>query len=445
METIADIPVLGTLLLTVVPFLIVLGIVVFVHEFGHYIVGKWCGIRAEIFSIGFGPKLYGWTDREGTEWQIAALPLGGFVKFTGDMDPASAGHHDDSALTPEEREHAFHNAPLGGRVLTVAAGPIFNFILSIVFIAGLALAIGKPVDDPIIGELSGEAATIGFRTGDEVLLIDGQPVEDLRDIVGMVSSRPGEAMTARVRRDGVERDIDILYETEAVVTSVMSNEPADEAGIEAGDVILALDGEPVGSYNELRIRSADIEPGKPVTLTLRRDGEVREITMVPAMIERPHPVTGEVRELPTMGIGGGMQGLKPHYEEVSVFGALPYGVRKTWDIIAGTMVFIYQMFTGEADPSMLGGPIGIANIAGQAAAQGLATMVWLIAVLSTSIGLINLFPIPILDGGHLMFYTLEALRGRPVGAAAMRVGNMIGLSLVLLLMVFATYNDLLRI
>ncbi len=184
MELLAQIPLIGSALKFVLPFLVVLSIVVFVHEFGHYIVGRWCGIKAEVFSVGFGKPLWGWTDRRGTRWQVAVLPLGGYVRFVGDMDPASAGSVEDDELTPEERKSAFHNASLLARTLTVLAGPFTNFLLSVMIFGGILLAVGQPSNEPVIGPMSPEAVRdVGLEPGDRVLSIDGIEVENFSDII----------------------------------------------------------------------------------------------------------------------------------------------------------------------------------------------------------------------------------------------------------------------
>ncbi|MHA1527864.1 MAG: RIP metalloprotease RseP [Alphaproteobacteria bacterium] len=447
MELLAQIPIIGGTLAIVLPFLVVLSIVVFVHEYGHYMVGRWCGIKAEVFSIGFGKVLWKWTDRRGTRWQVAVLPLGGFVRFVGDMNPASAGHADEKDLTPEERKAAFHNAGLLRRTLTVAAGPVANFLLSVVIFTGIVLSVGQPSSEPVIGSFGAEAVEdVGFEVGDRVLSISGQEVETFGKILDIMARTNGEPQTAMVERGGDIRQITVRYHRVPRIQAVTPGMPAARAGMLAGDVFLSIDGEPVESYRELQLITADKRHGAEIEVVIEREGEQLVFRFVPELVERAHPATDEVVKLPTMGIhGSAMGGFEPTREMVPIYHAVPIGVAETWRIISGTMIYIGDMIFKGADTSQLGGPIRIAEISGDAAEKGFFSLVWLIAVLSTSIGLINLFPIPILDGGHLMFYAFELVRGRPVGEAWMRVGTMIGLSLVLLLMVFATYNDLVRL
>ncbi len=447
MELLAQIPLIGGVLALLVPFLVVLSIVVFVHEYGHYIVGRWVGIKAEVFSIGFGKVLWKWTDRRGTRWQVAVLPLGGFVRFVGDMNPASAGQADDENLTPEERKVAFHNAGLLRRTLTVAAGPFANFLLTVVIFAGIMLSLGQASNEPVVGSIGTEAVEdVGLEPGDRVLSIGGHEVVSFADIINILAVTNGVPQSAMVERDGGVREITVRYHRAPRIANVTPGMPAARAGLLTGDVFLTIDGEPVNSYRELQLITAEKPHGAEIEVEVERDGERLLFRFVPDLVERQHPVTEEQALLPTMGIRGSvLAGIEPERDPVPIHRALSGGVTETWRIISGTMIYIGDMLFKGADTSQLGGPIRIAEISGDAAEQGFSSIVWLIAVLSTSIGLINLFPIPILDGGHLMFYAFELIRGRPVGEAWMRVGTMIGLSLVLLLMVFATYNDLVRL
>ena len=447
MELLAQIPLIGGALKIAVPFLIVLSVIVFIHEFGHYIVGRWCGIRAEVFSIGFGKRLFGWTDRRGTHWQVAALPLGGYVKFVGDMDPASAGRIDDEELSAEVRSSAFHNAGLLARTLTVAAGPFANFLLSVLLFAGTILWMGQASNEPVIGSIGVEAVEdVGLEAGDRVLSIAGEEVTSFGDIIVILQRTNGVAQTATVERGGEVREIMVRYHMSPRITTVTPGMPAARAGMQGGDVILTIDGEPVDSFGELQLITAAKAHGTEMVVETDRGGKRLVFSFVPDLQERPHPVTGENTLLPTMGISGStLAGIQPDREPAEIGSALSGGVTATWRIVSGTMIYLGDMLFRGADTSQLGGPIFIAKASADVAEQGFSSLIQWIALLSTSIGLINLFPIPILDGGHLMFYAAELVRGRPVGEAWMKVGTMIGLSLVLLLMVFATYNDLLRL
>ncbi|MBK0398829.1 RIP metalloprotease RseP [Limibaculum sp. M0105] len=447
MELLSAIPVIGGALGTIVPFLIVLGIVVFVHEFGHYIVGRWCGIRAEVFSIGFGPKLWGWSDRRGTHWQVAALPLGGYVRFVGDMDPASAGKADDADLTAEQRAHAFHNASLWRRAATVAAGPVFNFALSFVLFVALSLAVGKASNDPVIGELRPElAGQVDLQPGDRVLEIDGEPVETFGEIISAFVRANGEQVDVVVERGDRRLTVPVAYRLASRIDFVNPGMPASRAGLVAGDVIVEVDGEPVASFYDLQVVTATKALGEEIVIDILRDDVPMTFRFMPDIVERTNPVTREIEPLPTIGVRAiGLGGINPTLEARTLGEAMLSGVAQTVGIVTGTFNYVGDMIFADADTGQLGGPIRIAQISGEKAEEGFMSFAYLIAIISTSIGLLNLFPVPVLDGGHLMFYAFEAIRGRPVGDFAIRVGTMIGLSLVLLLMVFATYNDLARL
>lgn len=444
MELLAQIPLIGGTLGWAIPFLVVLTIVVFVHEFGHYWVGRMCGIHAEVFSVGFGKPLFQRIDRRGTVWQVAMIPLGGYVKFAGDMDPASAGRMDDDDLTPEQRQGAFHNAQLWRRALTVLAGPVANFALSILVFTAVIWWTGQLSDRPEVAEIGPDAsADVGFLPGDRVLSVAGEDVDSFGDIINILASADEVLQPARVERDGVATDIMVRFLPPPLVTAIRPGMPAARAGMVPGDVITALDGRPVASARELRAMTADLVPGAEVVVSIDRKGEPREFRFVPELQLRKHPVSREETMVPTMGISLPLFSvIVPPREPVSVGTAVNSGAQATWMIISGSMIMMHDMIFAGADSSQIGGPIRIAKMSGEQAERGISSLIEWIAVLSTAIGLLNLFPIPILDGGHLMFYAVEALRGRPVGGAAIRVGTMIGLSLVLLLLVFATYNDL---
>ncbi|MEO1467493.1 MAG: RIP metalloprotease RseP [Pseudomonadota bacterium] len=448
METLGALPVIGDLITFVIPFLLVLGIVVFVHEYGHYIVGRWCGIGAEVFSIGFGPRIFGWRDKRGTEWQVAALPLGGFVKFVGDMDPASAGKMDEAHLTQAERREAFHNAALWRRAATVAAGPAFNFGLSILLFTFLAFQIGASSDEPVIGEVN-EALpeSVELQVGDRVLEIGGEPIESYNEILSALHEADGEPLEAVVERDGREMTLSVAYPMSTRVASVSPGDPASGAGIVPGDEIVSLNGEAMTSFRQIQLFTVELPLDQPIAVGIRREGEgLLTFDVVPKAVTRRHPVTGEEGPLPTLGISGaGTAGLGPERVPVDTLRAIEAGFVNTGLIITNTVGYLGDLVFASAPADQLGGPIRIAQVSKERAERGVLEFIHLIAFLSTSIGLINLFPIPVLDGGHLLFYSVEALRGRPVGEAAQRYGTMVGLSLVLLLMVFATYNDVLRL
>ncbi len=442
MSTIAEIPYVGW----VIPFLVVLGVVVFVHEYGHYIVGRWVGIRAEVFSIGFGPELAAWTDKRGMRWRIGALPLGGYVRFKGDMNAASTTP-DARALagmSENERHGAFHLAPVWKRAATVFAGPAANFILSILVFAAFAMAAGREIDEPTIGQIRADAgAELGLRAGDRVIAVDGVHVESFSELLAELARVDGRPVEALINRGAGEETVSVLYNRPARVDEVIPGGAAAEAGLEAGDVIEAVDGEIVPNFDTLREIVA-ASGGRSLTLDVTR-GEARlTLSLTPQMVDMEGP-DGERERRAMIGVrNASFGGIEPVTEAASPIEALHYGALRTWSIVTGTLGYLHDIVLGHADSSQLGGPIQIAKVSGQAAEQGLSAFATMIALISTSIGLINLFPIPVLDGGHLVFYALEALRGKPLRPRWQEIGNGVGFAMIMLLMVFATYNDLLR-
>ena len=358
----------------IVPFLFVLTILVFVHEMGHYLVGRWCGIRATAFAIGFGPELTGFTDKHGTRWKLCAIPLGGYVKFWGDEDAASRpGVNALEGLTEEERSHTLSGAKLWKRAATVAAGPIANFLLAILIFSALFSLYGKPVSDPVVSEV-----------------------------------KPGSA--------------------------------AEEAGIVPGDVLLALDDTKVVTFYDVR-RYVSIRPGTSIVVKISRNGEERDLPMVPRATVIDDPFGNKV-EVGLIGILTNADVGKFRVEKLSVPQAIGESFSEIGGIVSGTFRYIGNILTGKMKADQLGGPVRVAQASGQMATIGLAAVIQLAGVLSVSIGLLNLLPVPVLDGGHLVFYAIEAVRGRPLPPGAQEIAFRIGLAMVLSLMVFATWNDI---
>ena len=361
----------------VVPFLFVLTIVVFFHELGHFLIARWAGVKVLTFSLGFGPELAGFNDRHGTRWKISAVPLGGYVKFFGDDNEASAPSPETlDSMTEEERAGSFHHKRVGPRAAIVAAGPIANFLLAIVIFTCLFTFFGKPSTTARVDkvEVGSAAAAAGFQVGDVVTAIDGRAIGSFSDMQRIVSVRAGEQLTFTVKR---------------------------------GEAILQLHGTP-----ELKeVKDAFGNAHRLGVLGITRQTAAGDVTT-----ERVDPVT-----------------------------AVWLGVKETWFVVDRTLAYIGGVFVGREAADQFGGQLRIAQISGQVATIGLAALVHLAAVLSISIGLLNLFPVPLLDGGHLLFYAVEAVRGRPLSPRAQEMGFRIGLGLVLMLMVFATYNDILHL
>ncbi|UYV39391.1 RIP metalloprotease RseP [Rhodobacteraceae bacterium D3-12] len=450
MDITALIPQFGSVALTLVAFVVALSVIVAVHEYGHYIVGRWSGIKAEVFSLGFGPVLYSRTDKRGTLWQIAALPFGGYVKFLGDADAASAGTDSEAVaeLSPEERRHTMAGAPLWAKTATVAAGPVFNFALSILIFAGVILSQGEARDPLTVGDLRALPGDVQqLKRGDEVLAMGGVEVPGFDDEAAFRSFGDLIPITRvvdyKVRRDGTEAVVQGPYPYPPLVTQLAPQSAAYSIGLAVGDVITHVDGDPIFAFDQLKERVEGGE-GKPLLLKVWRPGpagaEELDFTLVPRRTDEPQRDGGFKTEW-RIGIAGGLL-FEPVTEHVGVGTAVSAGVVQTGRIIEGSISGLWHMITGAISSCNMSGPIGIAQVSGQMASQGTENFIWFIAVLSTAVGLLNLFPIPVLDGGHLVFYGYEAVAGRPPSDKALRILMTIGLTLVLSVMLFALSNDL---
>lgn len=436
------IPQFGGVVFTILAFVVALSIIVAIHEYGHYIVGRWSGIHAEVFSIGFGPVLFSRTDKHGTRWQIAALPFGGFVKFLGDSDAASGkdGAAMD-ALEMQERRRSMHGAPLWARSATVAAGPVFNFILSILVFAAFSFFMGQAVNEALVGEprdLPAEIVTL--EEGDLILSIEGNPVADLADLF-VVSDEiePAPMVTYEIERGGRVLSVEAASPLIPYVQGVQPQSAAIDAGILEGDVITSVNGDPIYAFKELR-EAVETSEGASMEIGLWRAGEQIDVTLSPRRVDLPLAEGGfETRWL--IGISGGLL-FTPQTESVGPLAAIGFGIQQTGSIIQSSLSGLWHMITGAISSCNLQGPIGIAETSGEVASQGLDSFIWFIAVLSTAVGLLNLFPIPVLDGGHLVFHAYEAVVGRPPSDKAMRIFMTAGLTMMLSLMLFALTNDL---
>lgn len=436
------IPDFGGIVYTLLAFIAALSIIVAIHEYGHYIVGRWSGIHAEVFSIGFGPVLLSKVDRHGTRWQIAALPFGGYVKFLGDADAASGkdGAAID-ALDADERRRSMHGAPLWARAATVAAGPVFNFILSILIFASVLMIAGRPVEAPLVGTpASLPADMVTLEAGDRITAIGGEPVETLSDVFTVARDlEPAETVTYALERDGRAIEVEASFPLVPLVQSVSPQSAALAAGIAEGDVIRTVDGADIHAFRQLR-DAVDASEGRPLDLTIWRAGETLEMTLSPRRTDLPLADGGfETRYL--IGITGGLIFDAPT-ERVGPLDALWVGVEQVGFIITSSLSGLWHMITGAISSCNLQGPIGIAETSGAAASQGLDNFIWFIAILSTAVGLLNLFPIPVLDGGHLLFHAYEAVTGKPPSDRALRIFMTAGLTLLLSLMLFALTNDI---
>ncbi|MBC7676574.1 MAG: RIP metalloprotease RseP [Rhodoferax sp.] len=442
MEFVNLLPAFGGLVWTVLAFVLALSIIVAVHEYGHYIVGRWSGIHAEVFSLGFGPVVYSRIDKRGTKWQLAALPFGGFVKFLGDSSAASGKDGEKiSGLSDAERRRTMHGAPLWARAATVAAGPVFNFILSIVVFFGLFLSFGVTADLPVIGSMKplpfeGQS----LLPGDQILSVSGIKTADFDAFVAATKDLP---VTARVdylvQRDGASVSVSGPYPLPPVADAVQPRSAASDAGVKAGDVILAINGQPVSAFEEVRA-AVGASDGKPLSFKIWRAGADFEATMIPQRRDLPKDGGGfETRWL--IGMSGGLM-FVPELRTPGLFEAASLAVQGTWKAGTTNLSFLWNIVIGNVSTCNVSGPIGIAKVSGDAARQGIDSFIMLIALLSTSVGLLNLFPIPVLDGGHLVFHAFEAVTGKPPSDRVLRVLMGIGLTALLGLMAFAVTNDI---
>ncbi|KAJ03440.1 RIP metalloprotease RseP [Sulfitobacter mediterraneus] len=446
MDILGLLPQFGSLIWTIVAFVVALSVIVAVHEYGHYIVGRWSGIHADVFSLGFGPILWSTHDKRGTRWQIAALPLGGYVKFAGDANAASG--KDEAAMAavaddPDKLRHTMHGAPLWARAATVAAGPVFNFVMSFLIFAAVAYTAGVTKDPLTVGELRDlPQQGIELQAGDEILAIDGVTVPAVDDpaygsFLGTLPQEP--LLTYDVNRAGQRKSVTGPYVMPPLVLQVLPQSAAYAAGLEAGDVITAINGRDIFAFAQLK-EVVEASEGATLELMVWREGQNLPFTMTPKVVDEPQE-DGTFKRSVRIGIAGGMA-FETATETPGLGAAAARGVENTWRIITGSISGLKQMIVGNISTCNLSGPVGIAQTSGAMASQGAQSFIYFIAVLSTAVGLLNLFPIPALDGGHLVFYAYEAVAGKPPSDKALRVLMTIGLALVLSLMVFALGNDL---
>ncbi len=435
---------LGTSIWMFAAFVVALSIIVFIHEMGHYLVGRWTGIHADVFSLGFGKVLISRTDRRGTIWQIAAVPFGGYVKFAGDANASGGTDMSNMAdLTPQERRRTMNGAPLWARSATVLAGPMFNFISAALIYVALVLYQGTTADPLQVDTVAILPGDHDLRSGDVILQINGQDLPGYDDAAAYTSfweDMPVEAsLPYRVERDGQEVDILGPYARPAYVQQLAPRGAAIRAGMQQGDVITAINGVEIASFDELK-DAVETSQGATLDLTIWNDGQIRQADLTPKQQDEPLP-DGGFQTVYRIGIVGGLA-FEPGTAPIPFIEALQIGVSRTWVIITTSFDFLGRIVAGQLSTCNLSGPIGMAQAAGDAASQGLVTLILMIAQVSIGIGIVNLLPIPVLDGGHLVFHAYEAAFGKPPSDRVLNVLMMIGLMAVLSMMIFATSQDL---
>ncbi|WP_296476691.1 RIP metalloprotease RseP [Roseinatronobacter sp.] len=442
MDLIGLLPSFGNFFYTIAAFVVVLSIIVAVHEYGHYIVGRWSGIHADVFSIGFGPVLVKGTDKRGTVWQIAAVPLGGYVKFAGDSGATSGKDAEGmSELDAAQRRRTMHGAPLWARAITVAAGPMFNFIFAFLVFTSLLMYEGVAVDEPVVGEITAlPAQPFELAPGDRILAVEGRETETLADFLRSAEDMPAQSVLRyTVERAGSVIDVTGPHPQPPLAGSVALKSAAREAQMQPGDVITAINGTEIATFSELRELVAE-SGGAPLDLNVWRDGRELELVMTPRSTDLPLADGGfETRYLIGLTSGAVFEygSRTPGLVEASGI-----AVDQIWRVIRTSVEGLYYMVIGQISTCNLSSPIGIAEASVAMANDGLIEFVWFIAILSVAIGLLNLFPIPPLDGGHLVFHAYEAVMRRPAGDKAMQILITVGLALVLTLFAFALFNDL---
>ncbi len=453
-------PMPDSLIFTLLSFLVALAVLITVHEFGHFWVARRLGVRVLRFSIGFGQPLWRRTARDGTEYVIAAIPLGGYVKMLDERE----------APVPEaDLPYAFNRKSLWRRSAIVMAGPLFNFLFAILAYWGIYVT-GDVGARPLVGavDAGSPAEEVGFRPGDEILEVNGHRTPTWESVLFGLMAAQGEGSDVPVRvreADGHESvhyldaktlgrlgdDPDVMKqlgleparpELPPVIGKVMLGEPADEAGLRSGDRLLAADGTPLKTWKAW-VDYVRARPGRPIQVKLERGGKILRVRIVPRALPTKEGTVGH--------IGAGVQvpeGLFERYRVEVRYGpweALGQSLRKTWDLSATMLRVMGRMLTGQASLENLSGPISIAQTAGRAAHVGVGYFVKFLAVVSISLGVLNLFPIPVLDGGHLLFFLIEAVRGAPLSERAMEQGQRLGIALLVGLMFLAFYVDLNRL
>uniref|UniRef100_UPI003F6B12E5 RIP metalloprotease RseP n=1 Tax=Yoonia sp. TaxID=2212373 RepID=UPI003F6B12E5 len=381
------VPMFGNFAFTIVAFVVALSVIVAVHEYGHYIVGRWCGIKAEVFSLGFGPVIWSGTDKHGTQWQVAALPLGGYVKFLGDANAASVGS--DGAVPEQDMRRTMLGAPLWARVATVAAGPIFNFVLAIAIFAGSLMYQGRSVEPLTFGALRDLPASYAtdLRAGDVMLAVEGEPFdsENLDQEVPL-----DRRLDYTVLRDGTEITVEGPYFLPPVVSSVIPRSAADDANLRAGDVITAIDGQEVFAFRQV-VEHVKAAEGAPLDVQIMRGDRMLDVVLAPRATDEPGP-DGTFERHYRIGITGGVF-FEPQTEFVGPVAAIKAGAQGLWTTLTTSLSAMKHIIFGQISTCNLSGPVGIAETSGSMAAQGTQSFVWFIGMLSAGVGLINLFPI----------------------------------------------------
>jgi regulator of sigma E protease len=448
--------------ISIFAFVIVLGILIFFHELGHFLVARLFGVGVERFSLGFGPRLFGKTVGL-TDYRISAIPLGGYVKMVGD-EP-------DAELDPKLVPYSFLHKPVLKKILIVAAGPFFNLLLAVIIYSAFFAFVGTEDIRPVINHVvaGSPAAQAGLRSGERVVAVDGATVKSWGDIDRLIADSKGHELRITVKRDGSVFNVRLTPRTKmakdilgddtpyydvgfsglpplkAVVGSVVNGDPAKKAGIQKGDRIVAIDARPVDSWETMKTIISQSE-GNPLQVKIVRGEKTLTLTVVPVKVGEENALGEKVN---SYRIGISSPGIDiPEAERIRIkrgpIQAVAEGVSQTYQISRLTILSVVKLIKGSLSTKTLGGPIMIAEMAGKQAKAGLANLLFFIAVLSINLAVLNFLPIPVLDGGHLMFFAIEAVIGRPVNTRMREIAQQAGIFILILLMIFVFYNDITR-
>jgi regulator of sigma E protease len=446
--------------MTVVSFVVVIGILILMHELGHFVVARATGVGVERFSIGFGPVLLRWRGKE-TEYCLSAIPMGGYVKMLGEENPLESGPD-----LPYDPGKAFALKPLWARFLIVFAGPGMNFVLAAVIFALVLATVGRPVWPAVVGHVTSDSpgSDAGLRTGDVITAVQGKKIAYWEDLEKTLAATDGRPLELRVLHEGGERTVTVTPRRATVrdpifkeprdtweigagpkltpqIGAVNGNSPAEKAGLQVGDAVVAVAGQPVYTPDEL-MQAIQKRPGQTFDLTVERDGRPQTLK-VTANTVKEKSATGQETEVGRIGVAIVTKTVT--YQPYDPARAVWYGSVRTWDMTLLTAKGLWKILSRQIESSNIGGPIQIAAEAGRQAKEGPASLALFTAVISVNLALLNLLPVPMLDGGHLFFFVIEGLIGRPLSLKKREAAQQLGFVLLMLLMVYALYNDLVRI
>ena len=413
------------------------------HEYGHYIVGKWTGIKADVFSVGMGPVVLSRVDKNGTTWQLAAIPFGGFVKFKGDAN-ISSSHVDPktSAYNKSDLRATLHGAPLWARTATVAAGPVFNFVFSIIIFFSLFISVGQVREPLTISKINPLPFINQLKEGDEIISISGfqlSSASSIKNMLEYIENIDKKSIEYEVRRDGEIFNLSGPPVDLPRISGLVPLSAAVEASLNAGDVILEINGEPINKFNQLK-EAVEKSAGSPINLTVWREEKIFQTTIVPKREDIPQPEGGFITKW-RIGIIGSIYPFELLTESIPVLQAIKLSFFQTYSIITSSINGLYHIIAGNISTCNLSGPIEIAEISSHMAKEGLQSFIQTLALFSAAIGFMNLLPVPVLDGGHLVFFAYEAIFKKPPNQKAFSALMTVGFAFILFFMMFAIFND----